>query len=122
MLADVAFPPGLNSWLACAFYTAGGIYVASKLVRSLRGRPATGELDIRVTNVERNVQRVEGKVEDLRESIVANGDLRKAAIESKLNDVRLELKGDIRELDKKISSSTAEQTKQLIIALKGKHD
>jgi len=47
--------------------------------------------------VEGLVKEVDGKVEQLSRHIVENGDRRRAAIEGKVEDVRLELKQDIQE-------------------------
>lgn len=70
-------PPGLNSWLACLFYIAGGVYLLVKLGRAVKGRPPAGELDLRVARLEQQVadhsadnkeefRKLDDKMEELR--------------------------------------------------------
>jgi uncharacterized coiled-coil DUF342 family protein len=51
------------------------------------------------------IERVDGDVKNLKDSIVANGEVRRKNIEAKVESVRLELKGDI--------ASLSDETKML---------
>lgn len=82
----------------------------------------TGQL----SEVKGEVKRVDGDVRRLREEINTNGELRKNHMLGVIDDryKRLDDKIDIQtaQLRTEITNSTKEQTRQLIVALKGKND
>ena len=82
----------------------------------------TGQLG----EVRDEVKRIDGDVRKLREDINTNGEMRKNHMLGVIEDryERLDTKIDTHttQLRKEIADSTKEQTRQLIVALKGKND
>lgn len=121
-------PTGVASAIAILFFLAAGLNQLFKLRRNVvpDQHPPNASLDQRVTVAERDIKRVEEKADvtanrlaALDQRIVENGDKRKKDIEGKLNDVRLELKVDIKEVREK----SQEQHEAVLLAigeLKGK--
>ena len=91
-------PPGLASWLACAGFIMWMGLMAFKYSDRFQGKPShppAGELDLRVSAVERGVTRIDADVKQLRLDIVTNGEKRKADIEKKVDDSHKDLKKDL---------------------------
>jgi hypothetical protein len=78
--------------------------------------------------VEQRVDGVDGDLKALKESIVANGEVRRKSIEAKVEAVRLEVKEDVSELHEKVNAiggqvaavqTKCDLTNQNIVALSG---
>jgi hypothetical protein len=101
-------PVAFAAWLACAAFAtilANQLFKLSKNVKGPGQQPPAGELDARVRIVEGAVNRheqeikeVNGAIQRLRDDIVRNGEVRRQAIEGKVEAVRMELKKDISEM------------------------
>jgi uncharacterized coiled-coil protein SlyX len=102
LFAEVSTPSTLTEWLVCLGFVMWMTLMGFKLSKQFKQQPPAGELDARVRIVEgavgrheQEIKEVNGAIRQLRDDIVRNGEVRKAAIERKVEDVRLELKDDI---------------------------
>jgi hypothetical protein len=80
ILAETTPPPGLNQWLACLFYIAGGVYVLMKIGKHLSGKPPAGELDLRVNTLEHDLEKHEKDDDKFHDSI--RDDIKELRLES----------------------------------------
>lgn len=122
-------PFNLASWLACLFFLIALINAGMKLVDRMRGKPTGAEVKTEVQamfatktevgtvkeDLTRHINVVGKRVDDLdddlqehKENIVSNGEVRKKSIEGKVEGVRTELKKDIENVSKDVAATNKE--------------
>lgn len=123
--------PAGTTFIVCSIISTlltGGMFILAMRKNTQRNvslvddYATTGQLD----EVKGEVRRVDGDVRKLREDINTNGELRKnhmlGVIEERYQRLDDKIDAQTAQLRSEICSSTQEQTRQLIAALKGKHD